>query len=87
MSKYEIGQEVFHIKWVENRPMLLSFEIGCIKHTKKGTTYGVGTPGCVWVKEDLCFPTIDELLKATIVLLEQMVENQVNQISEDFIDE
>ena len=79
MNKYNIGQELFWIKYVDNWPTLLSFEVGCIKQMKDGFKYGTGTPGCSWIKECQCFSSIDDAVKAGVDALEKMLDDEVNK--------
>ena len=77
MNKYQIGQEIFYIKYIENHPTLVSFEIEVAKLTKAGYKYATISPGALYIPEDRCFPTAAQAVQGGIEELSKLIKEGV----------
>ena len=74
MGKFNLGQEIFWIKYNGNMPFLRSFKVESIKQTKDGFKYGLGIAGSSWVEEDMCFGSAADAVEDACRVLKELLQ-------------
>lgn len=80
MSKYDVGQKLFWIKYTDDWPEMRMFEVGSIKITKKGVAYSAGDVGAHYVPEAKCFSNVNDALLNAVAGLEKLTMPFLDEI-------
>ena len=72
MNKYNVGQNVYWIKYVDDKPEIRQFEVVMIKQTKNGYSYNGSNPGTQYIPESKCFASPGDAMQNAIDALHSL---------------
>ena len=68
-----LRKEIYWIKYLDGKPVIMSFTVGCAKLMRDGYKYGSAVGNCMWVKEELCASSPAEAVDAAKKTLEELL--------------
>lgn len=80
MSKYDVGQKLFWIKYTDDWPEMRMFEVGSIKITKKGVAYSAGDAGAHYIPETKCFCNANDAMLFAVEVLEKLTQSFLEEL-------